>query len=94
MAAVGNMFSRQSFKFTRVLVADDDYFYRKQSAFTADGTYTCEDVENMTKFVISSTPEHIKAIPSTKEVLRNLWLQVCEARLVTVNEKHVYHVAR
>ena len=94
MAAVGDMFNRQSFKFTRGLVDIDDCFYPEQSAFTAGGIYTFEDVENMTKHVATSTPEHIKAIPSTKEVLRNLWLQVCEARLIAVNEKHVYHVAR
>ena len=48
----------------------------------------------MTKYVVSSTPQHIKAVPSTKEVSRNLWFQDCEARLTTVNEKPVYHVAR
>jgi len=55
MAAVGDMFNRQSFKFTRVLVDIDDCFYPEQSAFTTDGTYTFEDVENMTKPAHQST---------------------------------------
>ena len=53
-----------------------------------------EAVEKMTNVVKSDTPEHIQAVPSTKQVLRNVWFQASKDKLVSSDDKYVYHVAR
>lgn len=93
MAALADVAERQCFKVSGALPENNSQGI-EGSSFTSDRQNTCKLVEIATKFLMSEIPEHIKAIPSTKEVLRNLWFQASEDQLVSAQDKYVYHVAR